>query len=238
MQKPRALSGARAPACGGVQVSSSDAVLVMDTCGTSSLVQRFPLAGLLSAAASGAALSAAGGEYRMCWCGRAQAGFRRARPPPPFASLCLCVPILERVVSAFTSPGGASRSCAYSAGSTHSLQLAFLLSPFRLPSFARAPRLVVAREASANACAAGEDFRLDFGQLAILGMSPLRQHRTCVSGRLGDASAFPALTPQHILSAAWLGRGGRPRVQPCPAHSLPALTELGPMDPHYVEYSV
>ena len=60
----------------GLGLTNNDSYLVLDTCGVSAVVPRFSFAGsALSLSASGAAVSwgevtvtAAGGEYRLCWC--------------------------------------------------------------------------------------------------------------------------------------------------------------------------
>ena len=68
----------------GLHLSNDDRVLVLDTCGVSTALPRFSHAGLVSSVSESGALvhfdvstafypTAAGGQYRLCWCGLGRA---------------------------------------------------------------------------------------------------------------------------------------------------------------------
>ena len=60
----------------GQSLSETDAIAVLDTCGTVHHVPRFPIQGLVSSMGSSGSIvtfgtayvTAAGGKYRLCWC--------------------------------------------------------------------------------------------------------------------------------------------------------------------------
>ena len=113
----------------GQDLDAGDLFLVLDTCGESEPLPRFSGTGLVDAvAASGAsvswgaaAVSAQGGQYRLCWC----------------------------------------------AGSV-------------------------------EPCDDAGEFRQDVGMLMVVGMAPLGQHRTCVSGQ---TCALDGLRGEHLSSS-------------------------------------
>ena len=117
----------------GQHLSETDKIVVLETCGTDMLEARFPSAGFLAdVVASGATMSwgstrisAAGGQYRLCWC-----------------------------------------------------------------------------DGSSSLCSLSRDFATDFGGLTVIGVSPLRQVRTCVSGQ---ACSVHGITGQHLAAGdSWM----------------------------------
>ena len=110
----------------GHYLSEEDSVVVLDTCGTHALPERFPMEAsvtvsgesLLSIHWQGVPVTSLGGQYRLCWCHRQQ-------------------------------------------NSTVAVEAADAQPP----------------------CTTLQDFRVDFGQLSLIGPSSSQQDRTCVSGQ-------------------------------------------------------
>ena len=84
----------------------------------------------------------------------------------------------------------------------------------------------VSNESSADSyssCSHLEDFRVDFGGLLVMGVAPLKQSRTCVSGASCIVEGF---TGFGLTSA-----DGYMILETCGVHSGPLLTLL-PFDSH------
>jgi hypothetical protein len=123
----------------GVGFHDSDNVMLMDTCAVGINIPRMPESGLMAVSSSGMQaawatdfITAAGGSYRMCWC------------------------------------GGLAPSDNSSAGSSESR------------------------------CDRNDGFRVDFGTLTLVGASPLSQHRTCTSGQ---TCSIDGITGQNLSSS-------------------------------------
>jgi hypothetical protein len=118
----------------GHYLSETDSFLVLHTCAANGLISRFPNGGLstiLSGSGSivtwsEAVVTAAGGEYRLCWC----------------------------------------RDLSGSSNNNSNL----------LETAANASR-------SSLRCHSEAEYRTDVGKFSLLGVSPLQQDRTCVSGQ-------------------------------------------------------
>jgi hypothetical protein len=153
----------------GQDLSFNDHFAVMDTCGLESVVPRFTHSGRFQeVSASGgrvdwgqAHITAAGGKYRLCWCAATMASSNASN-----ASIYqIDMQSVNITLSQINGPGNANGSNDTN-GSNQTLA----------PSPSHADSMFIA-------CSLASDFRSDAGTLTLVGVSPLTQDRTCVSGQ-------------------------------------------------------
>ena len=186
--------------------------LVLDTCGTDSMVPAFPALNLREVP-----VSAAGGQYRLCWCADdvscdspeafiVDAGELRLVGPSELMQHRTCVSgrtcsfgslvgqhladgdALLVLDTCGTSSGVVPRfsGAAADGGAGHSSQVAIGGASVSWGSTAPSSQGGVYRLcwcAAGFTCDVPESFRTDLGQLHLVGPAPLTQGRTCVSGQ-------------------------------------------------------
>ena len=198
----------------GTDLHSSDAVMALDTCGADKAIPRFAWAGLASTvSANGTEFSwgmepvtAAGGLYRLCWCGALD---HTCQIPSDFVvdfgALLLLGPGDQQIAVSRTCVSG--ERCWLPQVASQELpqdSLLVILDTCGLASqVPRFPAVALLANESAKgwvitaaageyricwcggrvACTSAEHFRADAGALQVLGPGPLAQHRTCVSGQ-------------------------------------------------------
>ena len=204
----------------GQHLSVQGRVLILETCGNDAVDDRFPAAGYVTEVfASGAAISwgstkvsAAGGQYRLCWCDGSASFCSLSRDfATDFGALTLVgvAPIkqdrtclsgqlcsLQGITGQDLSQGDlwmAMDTCgqqnfiprfAHAGASQKVTASGSEITWGPIPPTAAAGQYRLCWCSSGFACVSGEDFLVDAGSLALLGMSPLAQDRTCFSGRV------------------------------------------------------
>ena len=71
-------------------------------------------------------------------------------------------------------------------------------------------RLCWCSSVSLSGCARGADFQTDLGHITVLGVSPLQQDRTCISGRVCAVEALVGVGLSELDSYMILGTCGQP----------------------------
>ena len=228
----------------GHHTQAGDRLTVLDTCGSEveladgahdgyAVIPRFSLSGSSTTlTASGAvvnwgteAVTAAGGEYRLCWCSagyecsrgadfRTDAGRLVLIGVSPLYQDRTCVSGYTCVLADLTGQDlDASDSlllletCGVAAGPDRLPLLGASLSATRsgatytwgtteLTAPGGTYRLCWCfGPAGDPGCATPEEHRVDFGMLTLVGVAPLDQDRTCVSGQ---TCSFDKVTGQHL----------------------------------------
>ena len=80
--------------------------------------------------------------------------------------------------------------------------------------------------AAGQTCTMFEDFKVDVGELRVIGPSPLDQDRTCVAGM---SCVFSGITGQHLQDgdlAMVLSECGKPAVPTCEVAPWDALSKI------------
>jgi hypothetical protein len=182
----------------GQLLSDADRLMVLETCGDAALVFRFSDVGFVTGLkASGAAvtwgstpLTSAGGEYRLCWC---------AGVPG------------ENVVMSEDSNGTASFSSVLP-DSTADQYTAACSSDSNLSS-SNGTCTGLVRQIGVP-CDRPSEFRVDLGELRVMGPTPLTQTRTCIAGLtcavdgpLGVDTFPPVMTSVLKVRIAQYGNG-------------------------------
>jgi hypothetical protein len=224
----------------GQHLSSFDQVMVLDTCGAQTVPPRFTHAGLLvSMDASGAqvtfgttAVTAQGGQYRLCWCGGIPPEENNTRTPLKCSIAEHFRTDAGRMTLIGVAPLTQDRTCV----SGHTCRIDGLLGQdlsvhdrlFVLETCGTVPVLprfedsgmfydikstgaivswgtvpitaaggqyrmcwcretmLIGNTSDANlnwtSCSTTEHFRVDTGRFTLIGVAPLEQHRTCISG--------------------------------------------------------
>ena len=187
-------------------------VLVLETCGSSSLVPGWAsltrslsssLNSTLEVFQSGP-FSAAGGQYQMCWCTSCTTqdfhvglGILTIVGPNPLSQVHTCTSGQLCQIHGITG---------YTSGQDSLLAVSTCGTPFTITAFQSGGSQSGSMAAwSAAITAAGGEYRLcwcssfascsapdfiDMGELVLLGPSPLEQHRTCVSGLSCEFDGF------------------------------------------------
>ena len=205
----------------GELTSPDDSILISDTCGSDDaivIVRPFLLASEQQFANDGsvgvwnsAALTAAGGLYRLCWCSQEASRCSQAADfatdmgellligPSPLQQDKTCVSgqscefdgflgthissrnrILVADTCGQSSAPSAMSIASVSAASGHSAVVSWA-GPLKVSGGTY--RLCwCSGEVGARPCYGSQDFRTDVGALTVVGVSPVRQDRTCVSG--------------------------------------------------------
>ena len=208
----------------GLGLSSTDLVLVLETCGTTSVPARMPMLQALqgefnssvnssSVAFSAVALdsslnsnltwvaeiTAAGGQYRLCWCAagcdlstdfQVDFGGLMLLGPSPLKQSWTCISGQVCRLAGKTGLGLGSAeeitvldTCGSGSGWHHAPAVSLDSDwELRLTSAGGLYRLCWCAK-SMYPCATADEFRVDFGDLLVLGPAPLMQDRTCVSGK-------------------------------------------------------
>ena len=206
----------------GSHLAYGNKFMALDTCGTNSILPRHAGAGLLmSATAEGSVVgwgsipvSAAGGLYRLCWCGEGSAALE-----------CTAAASFRTDAGALTLIGPSTleqdRTCVSgltclldgleiqdSSASDEVLVLDTCATGSTVRGFSGAGRVVVVASsgtvvgwgtsavtasggqyrlcwcAAANFdCSKTQQFHVDLGGLSLIGVGPLNQDRTCISGQ-------------------------------------------------------
>ena len=196
---------------------SKDQVMILETCGTSSLLYR----GLdASEATNGSSailtwqhdLTAAGGQYRLCWCSAADgcsmaADFRvdfgqfTIVGPSPLQQSWTCISGLSCRIDGITGFGtdmsteivvmdtcGASDSqILFYDSPTTSIATSWENTRLSLPG---ASYRICWCAASNYPCSVTDNYKTDFGSLLVIGPYPLMQDRTCVAGQICEVDGF------------------------------------------------
>ena len=204
----------------GSFISDADHILVADTCGATDGISpngiaNTGIANQVTAEGSvgvwnSAALTAAGGLYRLCWCSQASRCSQAADfatdmgellliGPSPLQQDKTCVSgqscefdgflgthissrnrILVADTCGQSSAPSAMSIASVSAASGHSAVVSWA-GPLEVSGGTY--RLCwCSGEVGARPCYGSQDFRTDVGALTVVGVSPVRQDRTCVSG--------------------------------------------------------
>ena len=199
----------------GQYLAAGDKTMALDTCGVTRGLPRFANGGLVSEVRSsgaivafGAAVSAAGGEYRLCWCMagmvcselenfRVDVGRLTLVAPSPLSQDRTCV---SGEICSFdgirgTGLAASDRVFVLDTCGLHSTITSvvhtFLSvdSSGAIASVGSVPVTNVGGTyrlcwcASTYQCSVAADFGFDMGTLTLVGPYPFAQHRTCVSGR-------------------------------------------------------
>ena len=191
-------------------------LLIANTCGTSNGIAPplFPLSGLTSQTASGsmaawsAAITAAGGEYRLCWCSSFAScsapdfidmGELMLLGPSPLEQHRTCVSGLSCEFDGFLGKElsdlnkilladtcGVASMPSSQITSLNTFGVSAVVSWGSLEISGGVYRLCWCSGQSDGsnivACQAAEDFQTDAGSLTVIGVSPLGQEKTCISG--------------------------------------------------------
>ena len=213
----------------GQDLAGESSMLVLDTCGLSSVPHKFPNNGLATIAASGtqagwtaAAITAAGGQYRLCWCStdpsndnlcstavdhRVDMGGLTLIGVSPLSQARTCVSgqtceidglvgqhlsLLDQVLALDTCGTHAVVERFASLGGVTALMGTGAVASFGAVAATAAGgqyRLCWCA-GHAGPCSNLLDFATDMGELRVLGLSPLRQDRTCISGRRCELDRF------------------------------------------------
>ncbi|CAJ1351240.1 unnamed protein product, partial [Effrenium voratum] len=206
-------------AVSGEGLSAADSVMLLDTCGTGNIPDRFPVDSNISNISNNAlrymtgpyfniiwqtAITAPGGQYRLCWCSSAAPCSTAEHFRLDFGSLTLAGP--SPLLQHHTCTAG--RSCARPAVAVYPRDLdvgeVVVLStcsyqsswapdgfPHRGQLLANTSELVTAGGGHYTLCwNPARDSSNRLGHLFIAGPSPLGQDRTCISGHTCFLSGF------------------------------------------------
>ena len=173
-------------------LNESDSMfLVLDTCGSFSLAGGLMTKGTLDATGLVLAshkVSAAGGSYRLCWCGsqcskstdfRVDVGEMTILAPSPWQQTCVSGQTCqlqgdaESIRALDACNLGSSTDMVISSGG--SIVLTAAGGSYRMCWCAVLPN-------EPEACVESDDFVVDVGSLLVVGPAPLMQARTCISG--------------------------------------------------------
>ena len=195
----------------GMDLQDKDAVMALDTCGTTLAIPRWAWSGSAISALNGTAFSwgnepvtATGGQYRLCWCPASG----MCRVPGDFVidfgSLLLLGPDdLEHIGVSRTCISGQRCSLAQIDSQGLPPSEVVILDTcgvesqiWHFPAISRLANesilgwMVTASGGqyricwcASSVCDDAEQFRVDAGSLVLLGPAPLQQHRTCVAGQ-------------------------------------------------------
>ena len=203
----------------GLHLSNTSFLLILETCGMPALVESFPTAALLLNSTTldlevdfGRILTAAGGNYRMCWCAGAPFQCESAGDFVVDIGLLHVLGVSSMLQSRTCISG---QTCEFGDIMGTSLDTDDLLAVLdtcgvqgalpRIPMFAEvsllhgesatfsfgSSRVTAAGgvyqlcwcAAKHQRCETADSFRVHVGELLLLGPHPLTQSRTCVSGQ-------------------------------------------------------
>ena len=227
----------------GHHLSADDFVMVLDTCGTGLVLHRWAGSGFANAlTSSGAAASfgevfvtAAGGEYRLCWCAGVPADVGVSAED--FSDICSSATSFKVDVGRFTlvgaSPLSQDRTCVSGqpcavggfvgqhmsdahdkllvldtcaeGAALHRFTnsgLATSTGPdatwgFQTVSAAGGKYRLCWCASEHFPCSNAADFRTDVGSLTLIGVAPLSQDRTCITGH---TCTFDDITGQDLCN--------------------------------------
>ena len=224
----------------GMDLSSGDSVMALDTCGVDQTISRFAWAGQASSVTAtestfswGAEpVSAAGGIYRLCWCAASSQGCHLPSDHLiDFGSLILVGSTPENIAPSRTCVSGTTcrlhqiEGQDLEAGS----QLLILDSCGVASQVPRFPAISIPVRNSnwtftslefgvltaaagqyrlcwcggQDGCIGAEQFLFDAGSFTLLGPTPLAQHRTCVSGQTCTIEGLTGLGLQDRRGGAF-----------------------------------
>ena len=186
-------------------------LLVLETCGVSAFPESWPSAFLEGSNATqfgpdffvAGRVSAPGGQYRVCWCGSVTNGtWSTCDIAEDFAADIGALEILgpQPFYQHFTCYSG--QECSFNLQSDHFglIRVLDTCGTTSIPRLAsETNQLVDTTVASggeyrlcwcadlsstnfSSRCVLGQDYRIDAGTLTLLGLDPLNQDQTCVSG--------------------------------------------------------
>lgn len=202
--------------------SDSDHIIVLNTCGSSDLVEGWPLEAAMTTASGTVAqwdvVQAEGGQYRLCWCRGtcnsvesfiADLGRVSLLGPAPLQYAATCISgrpctfrgvvgeglrVNDSIQLLSTCGTTSVPNGVPLAGQTVSVETG-TVSWGSLPISGPGGRYKLCWCSADFPCARPEDFRLEMGSLDLLGPWPLDQDRTCISG---STCFSPELTGYHI----------------------------------------
>ncbi|CAE7364548.1 agaA33 [Symbiodinium sp. CCMP2592] len=177
----------------GMYTSALDWVRVLDTCGipaqqpayqaaispSDGMKQVFGAESHSSVIVPAAGIPAAGGQYRLCWCGHESNCLAAASYRVDFGSISLAGPLQGQFRTCVSG-----HSCVVSSilGYDLSNETSFLVMDTCGQSGAVQGAAMNSRNATQGRCDSSLSFKVNFGGLIMRGPSPLSQTFTCIAG--------------------------------------------------------